>query len=225
MENKSEIEVYEYHEHIRLRTGMYIGGVDDRGILALIKGLTDDITGRVSSTVSIKYTILDNYNIELLISSLQSDVIHTSFIATDYFNQNIYPLSAKALCSSFSVSYRGQQQKFEKGVKVSSEACSNSDVLNIKLAIDKSIFSNIDLDYYLLCRTLYYVAILNPLSRIEIEDKREGHNNLLALNFPLGIKSHFRRLCTVAYSAAKKEIIIERTVGSNQYEICIGWGD
>lgn len=230
MENKyseADIKAVEYREIVRLRPAMFIGRVNEMGVIQLVKWLVEDIVEDASSNIYLSFSILSSHRIDLKIQGVDLDKIKAGLTVTDFYvgGRNYYSATANALCSYYRISYKGKQQQFEIGVLKNNTECDYSADVDVEMFFDETIFSDLNIDYYLMSQALYYIAVLNPTIEVKIIDSRGTSNDTLTFNFPDGIKSHFRRLSTIAFSEVKHEITIDTTIGDNKYMICVGWGD
>lgn len=154
--SKSDIQELSWNEAIRKRPRMYIGDINDKGFVELIKGIFSNIISHTKSNFSSIILYSEN-KVELKFSGLQNPIVdNCSTLSTYTVNHPVLEMGVlNALCSNFEIHFLENSEteicyqvfnkgKLQKGKIEHKEIECNSIV--IKFELDKEIW-NKDFEY------------------------------------------------------------------------------
>ena len=180
------IKPLHYPEAIRLRPGMYIGSVDSRGFLELLKGiLYDAITYYHATYISVE--IKDSQSIHLRFKTITQPIVkHWASYRLDAFNSPfcVGLETLNALSSDFAIKLLDAtsgiilQERFEKGAPLEEHhldkplSCAE---MEIECKLDSKLWGNsFVLNPMFVLDEIKYFAYLNK--NIQFEVKYSDHN-------------------------------------------------
>jgi DNA gyrase/topoisomerase IV subunit B len=199
-------QILNIKESIRKRPGMYLGGVDSKGIINLLKGLLVDCINTTKDSKNFFHiTILSKFKFEIDIKTSKSV---SNFLNTlkqdfkDYKQIHLKLLDAlnKHLCIIEN---------------------SSKEVI-LKFTLDTNIFKE-SVDYLELSESVLQLAYLNRNSEFLITDNRLQYKNQNYYSFPDGIKYLYDRTVKDALGKPEFEINFNDSINGLEYQIFLGY--
>ncbi|MFT5250787.1 MAG: DNA gyrase/topoisomerase IV subunit B [bacterium] len=204
--NKEDIQELKWDEHIRLRPGMYIGGVESSGIVNLIKGFLKEFIEDIKS---------EDYFFQLIIEPAQKFKLE---------------INSSTDISAFK-EYLKEESHFPKYFIKATEILSaiftleetkNNNSIKLTFTLDSTIFKE-PVDYIELSESLLEYAYLNKNIEILLKDNRNKYYNQNYFAFPEGIKYLYDRISKDALGKPEFQISFIGKINDLEYQIYLGY--
>jgi len=201
-----ENEVLSFHDGVRKRPGMYLGGTGGKGIINLFCGLIKEcILLSNSDRILFSIDILGNGKFSLQIKSDVDFSAIVQHLSNEQWDKEILHL------------------KVLQAVTNELEVLVNKDELLLNFHLDNAVFNDTSITYLNLVEKLYLVALLNPKTVILIKDITQKYANQNYLSFPDGIFYLYRQTIEDVLGKPKFEIFYEGQVEGNNYQIALAY--
>lgn len=221
-------------EHIRLRPGMYVGYLDNRGLKSMIGYLFDDILStnaenieiyidfKTDSLISIKFEDIET---ELFIETLENLNVKNKLISFGLpviigVSEEVN-ISITNNFSAYSLTSVKGNFKFKKE-KISSQLNS----MEVVYQIDQAIFKDTQLNYDVINQFFRMYAYLNPTCKIISHDSRRQIQQTNIFDYPKGL-SHFLdyKICEQLHGISIFRLDLSTKIDEYEYQVCISYLD
>ncbi|WMX16992.1 hypothetical protein [Aureispira sp. CCB-E] len=222
-----------YIEAIRLRPGMYIGSVDMRGFLHLLKGvLYDSITIFQSSNINIE--IMGRQSIRFLIRDIPQPIQkcwaswerdfskNPIFVGLETLNALSAIFNVQLLDASSTVLL---EEKFEAGVASQSTTNQlwNGTTLQIESTLDGNIWKDIDLQPTFISNKVAHFAYLNKQVQFEVQYNTNGRACNVFYHFKNGLQDQLRLEALTGLGQNLFEMSIDQQLDGMHIEIAFAF--
>jgi DNA gyrase/topoisomerase IV subunit B len=195
-----------FAEHVRRRPGMYVGGLNPRGLRHCIDIVVAEQL-RLPGTRVRRVLVMIEGNLELsiklhgIVPGIDSGAGLADWPATLPFPASGLDLPIiSAIAEDFRIIVvrdgRRDRATFSKGKPASARELSATDEspsMSVSIRFDRSLFpSPVELDYLALCGRAQEWAALHPATRFVIEDRRDG--SIRHYHYPGGLHSLLREI-------------------------------
>jgi DNA gyrase/topoisomerase IV subunit B len=157
-------------EHMRYRPAMYIGRVDERGNLEIIKALFEFLDAYLTwNTVRFQYLTEDSF--EILFDTALDFELSDAFFSDQQHSlspDNYLFLLLVGLSSTCKIHSNGKELCYEKSKLTSQRIIENRDELRITFSFDTSILRSPRLPAYLLFNFFKRYSFLYPKKEIQV---------------------------------------------------------
>lgn len=200
-----DIQVMEWHEHIRRRPGMYIGNTDSRGIVNLFGWL---ITGSIqvlnTRRLDFEITIKENARYNFTIKNVKDvNCLKNAFTVQTYQEWPVFYLYvAKALCVEF-------------------EITEGENSLSVDLRWDTQILKHPEADYTGLANRLTMLAMLNRETTILLRDVSKPVLQQNYFHFPEGLQRALTSIKQTLIQTPDFELSYDDEYEGNKYQIIV----
>lgn len=190
--------------HIRTRPGMYIGGINERGLASLLSSTIEDeldLAGDRLSNVKVTLKPDEIYEVEFIGDI--ADIQPVNFIDFIRFENGGFGIDLPVLAAmsdplDVEVIRDGQRwrQQFIAGVAIETPLRDRVDLpsaLRLKYRPDPVLFKNLSLPAFRFIGQIQEFAIFRPHLIFEIDDRRTGFSSR-RFHYPLGLRDYIHEL-------------------------------
>lgn len=223
MVKEDEIKAGEWLQSVRNRPGMYMGHTGTWGMVNVTTLAIAEIIDITGGEPTLKVELHAGKEISLIVearSGLQQ--IANILLVNQQLFKAMHLNVIKALSSRFFFTYNDTRFVFAQGLKEKEYKTSLAPgKLQIKWRFDENLIDVEEIDFLALAKPLYYLAILNPGTFLQISDNRNTRKNILSYNYPDGIQMHFKRLCDEAFDGYNT-VQVKAETALARYHVLVG---
>ncbi|MFI5196267.1 MAG: hypothetical protein ACHQD8_04190 [Chitinophagales bacterium] len=219
------IQGFPIHEHVRLRPGMYLGGIDGKAIVDLVCSLIKE-TIKIYNNAELffSFSINGNNDFSLEINSeVDEQLIIQEIIEkakSDLYRFKILP----HICSKLEIEGENVSLFFIDGVaQETGLPLKVSKGVIINFEVDTSLFRDTTIDYAYLSDTIFIIPVLNRRTQILIKDTRQKYLNQNYFFVPEGINYLFQRIINDILGGTSFNISEDTEINGNTYQIALGY--
>lgn len=223
MYDSDSIKSFEWHEHIRLRPGMYIGALNSHTFANTIAGIAEILIRLAKNdAIDFRIKIMTDRQFEINVycnaSAFPAEILNLKgFASHRCLEWNV----AAALSTSFMIINPDQPELrsvTENGRPVQFDfvPANPAGKLDVRMQFDDSFFGKAEPDFDCYSRYFQTLAWLNPNATIIVEDHRKPEFQKRVFNYPGGLADWLRYLEeeTDSYWWSKEQIMaLEITEG------------
>jgi DNA gyrase/topoisomerase IV subunit B len=224
---QDQITTFTFEDHVRKRPGMYIGSIDQKGIINLLeKTLVDFIELHQSD----RFLFTIAMHPDFLILEVDGDVncLSVHDILSGPSSGYMYIKALMALSAIFECRSGQHLLTFEAGKATSGEQqyiYQSNASLSFALRLDETIFTqpNAHLDFHRLGEKLKQFAMLNRGMKIIIRDHRAAYLSQTYFHYPDGIRTMFENTLNEQHSGSLFDLFIDHATDRYTYQLGIGF--
>ncbi len=196
-------------EAIRKRPGMFLGGVDSKGIIDLFKGLLVDCIKTTNKAHNFFHiTAFSKFEFEIDIKSFENISGFLNTLQQDFKNIEDYKQFYLYLLDVLSTDLIIKENSLTE--------------LVLKFTLDTNIF-NETVDYLELSKSIFQLACLNRNSKFLITDNRFQYQSQNYYYFPDGIRYLYDKKVKDALGKPEFEISFDNFINGLEYQIFLGY--